>query len=113
MSVGADTYAHDLLSLCGGANVFAGLGDRRYPRVGLNEVVAAAPEVVLLPDEPYRFAAGNVAELGQLDIPAARNGRIHLIDGTWVSWYGPRIAQAILELRPLLAPARAPSGAAG
>jgi len=113
MSVGADTYAHDLLSLCGGANVFAAREQRRYPRVGLDEVVASAPEVVLLPDEPYRFSSSDVAELGQLDVPASRNGRIHVIDGTWVSWYGPRIARAIFELRPLLAPSRASCGAAG
>jgi ABC-type Fe3+-hydroxamate transport system substrate-binding protein len=104
MSVGADTYAHDLLTLCGGENVFAGHGERRYPRVRLEEVVAAAPQVVLLPDEPYRFAAEDAAGLARLDMPAARNGRIHLIDGTWVSWYGPRIRRAIGELRALLAP---------
>ena len=112
MSVGADTYAHDLLALCGGTNVFADREDRRYPRVSLDEVQAAAPEVVLLPDEPYQFTSADVAELARLDLPAARDGRIHLIDGTWVSWYGPRIARAILELRPLLAPSRVPSGAA-
>ena len=103
MSVGADTYAADLLWLCGGTNVFADRADRRYPRVELAEVAAAAPDVVLLPDEPYAFGPRDVAELCTLDMPAARDGRIHLIDGTWVSWYGPRIAAAIAGLKPLLA----------
>jgi ABC-type Fe3+-hydroxamate transport system substrate-binding protein len=101
--VGGDTYAHDLISLCGGRNVFAARGDRRYPRVTLDEIVAAAPEVVLLPDEPYAFGESDVAELRRLPIPAARDGRLHLIDGTWVSWYGPRIEPAIRALRSLLA----------
>jgi ABC-type Fe3+-hydroxamate transport system substrate-binding protein len=104
MSVGADTYAHDLLRLCGGENVFAGRAERRYPLVRLDEVEAAAPEAVLLPDEPYRFGPADAVELGRLAIPAARDGRIHLIDGTWASWYGPRIARALPELRALLAP---------
>ncbi len=99
MAVGGDTYAHDLITLCGGRNVFAAHGDRRYPRVTLDEVVAAAPEVVLLPDEPYAFGATDVAELRRLPFPAAQNGRLHLIDGTWVSWYGPRIERAIRALR--------------
>jgi ABC-type hemin transport system substrate-binding protein len=103
LAVGADTYAHDLLTLCGGRNVCAEPGRRRYPRVTLDEVAAAAPEVVLLPDEPYAFGAADVAELRRLPLPAARNGRIHLIDGTWVSWYGPRIARALPALRHLLA----------
>ena len=103
LAVGAGTYIHDLLQLCGGENVFAEHGDRRYPRVGLEEVVAAAPEVVLLPDEPYRFGAGDAAELARLELPAARSDRIHLVDGTLVSWYGPRILPAIERLRSLLA----------
>jgi ABC-type Fe3+-hydroxamate transport system substrate-binding protein len=103
MAVGGDTYAHDLLALCGGRNVFAERGDRRYPRVTLDEVVAAAPEVVILPDEPYAFDASDVVELRRLALPAAQSGRIHLIDGTWVSWYGSRIARAIRALRSLLA----------
>jgi ABC-type Fe3+-hydroxamate transport system substrate-binding protein len=103
MTVGADTYAHDLLTLCGGLNVFAERGDRRYPRLTLDDVVAAAPEVVLLPDEPYAFGAADEAELRRLPLPAAKHGRIHRIDGTWVSWYGPRIRPAIHAMRSLLA----------
>ena len=104
MGVGADTFIHDLLVLCGGANVFADREDRRYPIVREEEIVAAAPECVLLPDEPYAFAAPDAEEIAGWDIPAARTGRIHLIDGTWVSWYGPRIGPAVSALHSLLAP---------
>ena len=37
-----------------------------------------------------------------LPIPAARERRVHRIDGTLVSWYGPRIARALATLPPLL-----------
>jgi ABC-type hemin transport system substrate-binding protein len=104
MSVGADTYIHDFLRLCGGENVFARHAERRYPRIELDAMVAAQPDVVLLPDEPYRFGPADAAELADLPIPAARDGRIHLVDGTLVSWYGPRIPRAIDRVRPLLAP---------
>lgn len=107
MVVGDDTYAHDLITLCGGENVFAGVGGRRYPRVELAEIEAARPELILLPDEPYAFGQRDAQELGALDVPAAREGRIHLIDGTLVSWYGPRILQAIEALRALFAGAAA------
>jgi ABC-type Fe3+-hydroxamate transport system substrate-binding protein len=103
LSVGGDTYASDLLTLCGGRNVFAEHGDRRYPRVSLDDVVAAAPEVVILPDEPYAFGAADEMELRRLPVPAARSGRIHRVDGTWVSWYGPRIRPALRAMRGLLA----------
>jgi ABC-type Fe3+-hydroxamate transport system substrate-binding protein len=104
MAVGADTYAHDLLTLCGGANVFADRDERRYPIVDEAEIVAARPDVVLLPDEPYAFGAPDVEELAAMSIPAAANGRIHCLDGTWVSWYGPRIGRALREIGALLAP---------
>jgi len=103
MAVGADTYADDLLRLCGGQNVFAERRERRYPIVRADEILAAQPEVVLLPDEPYAFGPRDRDELARLALPAARSGRIHLIDGTLVSWYGPRIGRAIETLRCLLA----------
>jgi ABC-type Fe3+-hydroxamate transport system substrate-binding protein len=102
MAVGRDTYVHSMLELAGGANVFADRGDRRYPIVKIADVEAAQPEVIVLPDEPYAFGPRDVAELMRLDVPAARDGRIHCVDGTWVSWYGPRIRPALVGLRALL-----------
>jgi ABC-type Fe3+-hydroxamate transport system substrate-binding protein len=122
MAIGRDTYGDDLLSLCGGANVFgAGFApraskrganrgsQRRYPIVEEAEIVAARPEVILLPDEPYAFGSRDATELGALATPASAASRIHCIDGTLISWYGPRIARAIAEVSALLAePAGAP-----
>jgi ABC-type Fe3+-hydroxamate transport system substrate-binding protein len=102
MAVGGDTYISSLLELCGGLNVFADFGDRRYPIVEVEQIVAAAPEVILLPSEPYDFGPLDARELGALAVPAARNGRIHLIDGTLASWYGPRIEPAIATIGSLL-----------
>jgi len=102
MAVGADTYASDLLRLCGGDNVFADRDDRRYPIIEDADIVAAAPDVVLLPDEPYAFDSHDASELAEFEIPAARDRRIHLIDGTLISWYGPRIARAIQTLQIML-----------
>jgi ABC-type Fe3+-hydroxamate transport system substrate-binding protein len=103
MTIGEQTYIHDLLRLCGGANVFALHGDRRYPIVDLAEIEAADPEVMLLPSEPYDFGEAERSELLALSTCGSRNSRIHLIDGTLASWYGPRITLAIQTLRPLLA----------
>lgn len=114
MAVGPDTYANDLLRVCGGANVFADRHERRYPIVSVEEIVAARPEVILLPDEPYAFGTREVEELSRLAVPAAEQRRIHPIDGTLISWYGPRIAAAIGVVGSLLcAPVRAPGGRSG
>ncbi len=105
MTVNRDTYVHDMLALCGGDNVFADLPDR-YPEVTLEMVAAAAPEVILLPDEPYRFRKVHAKEFEPYaEIPAVRSGRIHLVDGKLLSWYGPRIRVALEALPTLLSPA--------
>jgi ABC-type Fe3+-hydroxamate transport system substrate-binding protein len=116
MTIGRDTYIHDLLELCGARNIFAdpaGSGhllpsgepgpDRRYPLLDLDQLVERQPQIILLPDEPYAFGPADRELLQGLDLPAARNGRIHLIDGTLVSWYGPRIAESIRILARLFA----------
>jgi ABC-type Fe3+-hydroxamate transport system substrate-binding protein len=105
MVVGADTFAHDLLSCCGAENPFAGLEERRYPRVERVALEAAAPEVILLPTEPYAFSEADRRELLALDCPASRAGRIHVVEGELLTWYGPRMARALETFSALLRPA--------
>jgi len=103
MSVSRDTYVHDMLAVCGGDNVFAESA-MRYPEVTLEEVARAAPDVILLPDEPYRFRQAHVRDFEALiQVPAVSAGRIHLVDGKLATWYGPRIADALRVLPSLIA----------
>jgi ABC-type Fe3+-hydroxamate transport system substrate-binding protein len=103
MSISRDTYVHDMLAVCGGENVF-GQSVTRYPEVTLQEVARAAPDVILLPDEPYRFRQAHAGDFdAHPDIPAVRERRIHLIDGKLATWYGPRIADALRALPGLIA----------
>jgi ABC-type Fe3+-hydroxamate transport system substrate-binding protein len=100
MTLNGDTYVHDMLATCGGANVFAAHA-KRYPEVSLDEVAAAAPEVILLPDEPYRFRRVHAADFEAY--PGLRAARVRLVDGKLLSWYGPRIGEALEVLPGLLA----------
>jgi ABC-type Fe3+-hydroxamate transport system substrate-binding protein len=100
MSVGSDTYAHDVLETCGGENVCG--GSTRYPVFTLEQVEAAQPDIVLLPDEPYPFCAEDLEDFYALDMPAAHSDRIHLVDGKLLTWYGPRMASSLTQLAALL-----------
>lgn len=100
MAIGDDTYAADLLRMCGGINVAAEL-DGRYPRFELAALPTLRPDLILLPSEPYAFSA--------VDLPALRtvfDGPIHFVDGELLTWYGPRIAQALTTFSALLCHAR-------
>jgi len=103
MSFNRHTYAGDALRCAGGDNVCAG-AEECYPRVDLADIAARAPEVILLPDEPYRFTPDDIAALQPLsDSPAWRNGRVHLVDGRDLFWYGTRTAAALNALQKTLA----------
>lgn len=110
-----NTYAHDVVRVCGGFNVFSDYNEappakdaastshsakrsRHYPQITVEDIIAAQPELVLLPDEPYRFAQAERDFLHQLDIPASRTGRIISVDGSLLSWHGTRTGYALRDL---------------
>ncbi|MFF0835928.1 MULTISPECIES: helical backbone metal receptor [unclassified Streptomyces] len=98
MVLGRDTFAGDVLARLGVDHVYAGHPDR-YPRAPLAELVAAAPDLVVLPDEPYRFTAA--------DGPEAFPGlRCALVSGRHLTWYGPSLTEAPRVLGQALAAAR-------
>lgn len=103
MSFNADTYIHDLLRVCGGDNVFASSAGR-YGQVALADVVAAQPDVILLPSEPFAFGAAQMAQFAALDVPAAHSDSIYLVDGSLLTWHGTRLAYALDALPALLNP---------
>lgn len=114
------TYSSDVLRLFGGVNVFAererryplladlglteaenpGERDTRYPRVTWEEILAAQPELVLLPSEPYNYQEKDGGAWLELlaETPAGKAARIYTIDGSLITWPGTRLARALEEL---------------
>jgi iron complex transport system substrate-binding protein len=127
MTFNQDTYASAVLEWVGGENVFAarrrrypleadlGLSpeevhlaegrDVRYPRVTLEEIQAADPELILLPSEPYAFGPAHLEELRRLlpQVQAVRSERLHLVDGSLITWHGTRLGLALQKLPGLFA----------
>ncbi len=97
MTMNGDTYASDLLSSCGAENVFAGRGESRYPPVTPEDVIAADPEIILLPDEPFAFGEDDAMSIRQTmpSIPAVRRQQIRRVDGRMLFWHGTRLGEAI------------------
>jgi ABC-type Fe3+-hydroxamate transport system substrate-binding protein len=95
MGFNADTYAHDVLATAGGENVVVE-GATRYPVLTLEAIAATQPDIVLLPDEPYRFSVNDLPALGDLtETPALRREQVRFVDGKALAWYGLRIADAV------------------
>ncbi|MER6980315.1 helical backbone metal receptor [Streptomyces carpinensis] len=98
MVLGRDTFAGDVLARLGVGHLYARHAER-YPRIPLEELRAAAPDVVVLPDEPYRFTAGDGPEAFP-GLPCA------LVSGRHLTWYGPSLAEAPRALTEALRAAR-------
>jgi ABC-type Fe3+-hydroxamate transport system substrate-binding protein len=86
MVLGRDTFAGDVLRQLGVANAFAGAADR-YPRVTVEQIAASGADLVVLPDEPYAFSAGDGPEAFP-GLPSA------LVSGRHLTWYGPSLVEA-------------------
>ncbi|MDI3099872.1 helical backbone metal receptor [Streptomyces sp. AN-3] len=86
MVLGRDTFAGDVLARLGVDHLYASHPER-YPKVPVEELRAARPGLVVLPDEPYRFTAGDGPEAFP-GLPCA------LVDGRYLTWYGPSLTEA-------------------
>jgi ABC-type Fe3+-hydroxamate transport system substrate-binding protein len=86
MVAGSGTFTGNVAARLGLANVYAGHPER-YPRVSLDDITAHQPDMVVLPDEPYRFSADDGPEV----FPC---GRVALVEGRLLTWYGPSLVTA-------------------
>ncbi|MFG2782095.1 helical backbone metal receptor [Streptomyces prunicolor] len=86
MVLGRDTFAGDVLARLGVDNAYATHAER-YPRATVDELRSAASDLVVLPDEPYRFTADDGPE-AFAGLPCA------LVSGRHLTWYGPSLGEA-------------------
>lgn len=82
MSVGIDTFIHDMIMRCGWANCMAPA--QRYPEVKPED---CNPDIVLLSSEPYPFKEKHLEEVQNL----WPDSIVRLVDGEYFSWYGSRL----------------------
>lgn len=86
MTIGADTFIHDMLQHAGFRNRFSHL--KRYPEIQIHDLRDCA--LILLSSEPYPFTRKHIREL-EKSLPGAR---MLLVDGEMFSWYGSRLMKA-------------------
>jgi len=89
MTVNGSTYGASLLRSIGVDHVTADL-PTEYPTVELDDIARLAPDVVLVPSEPYSFTDPHLAELGV----AFSASRILRVDGEDLFWWGIRTPDA-------------------
>lgn len=98
MAAAAGTYISDLLETFGGVNVFpAGSGD--WPETDEDGLAALDPDLLVLPDEPYRFGEAD-RDKWSGRLPRAR---VALVSGDDFCWHGVRTLRGLEAAGRLLA----------
>lgn len=105
IAAGRNTLPADLLERAGGANV---VEVDRYPQLGLEAVIAAAPEVILQTRMDLNDGQGTAGPSAFWSrwtaIPAVSAGRVVVFDGTPALRPGPRVGEAVTRLAAYLHP---------
>ncbi|MEO6987101.1 MAG: helical backbone metal receptor [Aquihabitans sp.] len=104
MTIGTDTYGASLLAVIGVEVIDVPAADSdapsvRYPTVDLDAVIAAGPDVVLAPSEPYAFKPEHLVELSVV-------APVLEIDGQDLFWWGVRTPAAVQRLHDAIGRAR-------
>ncbi len=95
ITIGNDTFIHDMLSRCGLHNCFTHAS--RYPQTTADEINAMAPQYLLLSSEPYPFKHKHINNFQKI-FP---HSKIIMVDGEMFSWYGSRLLKALQYFQSL------------
>lgn len=105
IAAGAGTFLDELVRTAGGKNVAAAYSGR-YPRLSVEDLVAAEPDVIFI------AAMAGVERFSPdvtrwREVPAFRDGAIVTLDGDLVTRPGPRMVTALEEVSRALSAWRA------
>lgn len=100
VAVGPGSWVDELLAVVGGENVLASSGIR-YPKISLEEVLRAQPDVIL----DITFAGQkSTAAWNAVDVPAVKQGRVVALFEPYLTAPSPRVKEALDALAKAIAP---------
>jgi iron complex transport system substrate-binding protein len=111
MAVGRGSFLNELIEIAGGRNLFSDSA-ASYPKIGLEELYAARPEVIIDmgdmsdTDRVTEEHRRSVAELWQQYpmLPAVQAGRVYPVANDIFVVPGPRVVEAAAELLRMIHP---------
>lgn len=95
VSVGTETFLHELITLAGGYNLTH--GEVAYPRMTIEQVLTMAPDVLIITSmtRGQSFEAVKAQWKRWKSIPAVKNDRIYLVDSDIVDRPSPRLVDGL------------------
>lgn len=105
IAAGPASFIHDLIRIAGGDNVVAE-PTVPYPRVSLEEIVARAPEVIVVASHLDAMDRPMIITLDAAwqAIPAVRSDRLVSVPGDTIHRFGPRVVEGLGHLARAIHP---------
>ena len=104
IAVGTNTFIHDLIVMAGGDNITA--GKSAYPRFSREEVIHLAPDIIVISTMARSGAFEKVKKQWTQwpQMPAARHGRIYVVDSNLFNRPTPRLLEGLELLARIIHP---------
>lgn len=110
MTAGGGTFISEAIHLGGGRNIFADLSIE-WPTVSIEQVLLRQPAWIITGDDHGSINPTQLARRpGWQGISAVREGRVATVSADALYRYGPRLADAVLEISAILHAPGAPGG---
>ena len=103
MLAGTESYLGELIGLAGGENLARPLGGK-WPRAGLEFLVAAAPQVLVDLTMGYEATGDRTRWERFPELPAVKNGRVYFDASQVFLRPGPRLGEQARRLSRFLHP---------
>lgn len=100
MSAGKNSFINSLINLAGGMNIFEQM-EVPYSVVSEEAIMAAEPDVILIPESSNVKSEDVKKRSGWRKIPAVKNEKVFVINDSLLCRPGPRIGDCVLELGKL------------
>lgn len=104
VSVGTDTFIHELIEIAGGTNLAA--GNTPYPRFSREQVLGLSPEVIIITSMERAAVFERVKDEWSRwpSMPAVQNRKIFIVDSNLFDRPSPRLVDALELLANLIHP---------
>jgi vitamin B12 transport system substrate-binding protein len=96
-TINKTTLINQLIEVCQGSNVFA-QSSAAYPQIGIENVIVAQPEIIILPDEKSDIEQSIIDWSKWPEVPAAKNNRFIRVNADLMHRVSIRMLDGVEEL---------------
>ncbi len=96
-TINKETLINQLIEVCQGENVFAS-NPTPYPQIGIENVIVAQPEIIILPDEKSNKEQPVINWHKWPEIPAAKHNRFIRVNADLMHRFSTRMLEGIEDM---------------